>query len=272
MIYSLQLEDGTVFPLNSDAVTVALKGRTSLSDTVITKESNLVERSYGDGAAKVGSSRLAMGELTIFLTLAFQSDAECRLYINQLFYALRNAVYLIDVTNAIRTKVDLSSPSITWHDGAYYRFGDGTIVLNQLTPYWESLNATTVTTEIEAGVPTEINIENSGYAETPFTVEFTLEESAGAVAYAELQNIEEGRSIRIESASFGVSGYTVLSVDTAEGTAKLINEVYSSELDVQDAFEAGSGYYDLVVGANVLSARCASAAVVTVAYRARYYA
>ena len=271
MIYSLLLENGDSFELNGDSVTAELKQSLSMSDFALTKESNLIERSYGDGAAKVGSSRLPMNQITLILSLAFLDDADCRLYLNTLFAALKDAEYLVDETNAIRTRIDLSSPSIVWDEGGYFRSGDATIVLNQVVPYWEATVEQEIVVAIEAGVPTEASIINAGYAETPYVASIAVAEQTVAVEYVEIENIAEGRSLSLESASFGISGFELLELDCEEGTARLINEAYSTTLDVQDAFEAGAGYFNLTVGTNMLSLRCAVAATVTFTYRPRYF-
>lgn len=269
--YSLLLEDGSSFSLNGPGVEAQLKNTLTLGDVGITKNSNIVERSYGDGSAKVGNSRLSMGQLTLTLLIAFQDDSAARLYINALFAALKKAVYLVDEVSSLRTRVDLSSPAITWDEGCYLRSGEATISLNQLVPYWEATSLTEVSADVDAGVPETLIVTNVGYAETPFMLTVSVAAQETPVEVVEVQNIAEGRAIIIESDTFGIGGYTLLEVDCTEGRATLVDEVYGAEIDAQDAFVAGAGYFNLFVGSNALELRCSVAATFTFQYRPRFY-
>ena len=271
MIYSLLLKDGSSFSLNGAGVTVSLKNSMSLADIAFTKESNIVDRTYGDGSAKVGESRMAMNELTLTGTMVFDTDAQARVAINGLMYAFQNALFLIDETNALRTQIDLSTPSFEWEKGSYLRFGSFSIRLLQLVPFWESSVIQSDALEVDAGVPTEFSVTNEGYVETPFVVEVEVDEQAEPVAYVEIQNIAEGRVISVESPSFGIGEYKKLVVDCVEGATYLSNEVQGSQLDAQDSLQAGSGYFNLIKGINLLSVRCPVAATFTIKYRPRFY-
>lgn len=271
IVYSLLLEDGTTFALNGDGVTAALKQSMTLSDISVSKSSNIIARSYGDGSAKVGGSRLTMNQLVITLSLTFSDDASARLYINRLFSALKNAEYLIDETTGLRTKIDLVQPVIAWDAGCYLRSGDATITLNQLVPYWETVSMIELTEEVDAGVPETFLIENAGYAETPFLMTVSVEDQEEAVALVEVQNLDEGRAIIIQSDLYGLSGYTSLEVNCDEGTSVLVDAIYGTEVDVQSAFEEGSGYFNLVVGSNALELRCSVDATFLFQYRPRFY-
>lgn len=271
MTYSLLLSDGSSFSLNGDGVQFVLKNSMTLTEMSLQKSSNIIERSYGDGSVKIGSSRLAASVLTLIGTMVFQDDADARITLNNLLSALNEAEYLVDETSGLRTPVDLSSPVITWEDGSYLRNGELSVELTQLVPYWEASEPIVVDQSVEAGVPIDVDVANIGYADVPFSVSVTVADQVSAVEYVEIQNIAEGHDITIESESFGLEEYTQLIVDTGEGTAYLLNEEAGTFIDAQGAFPSGSGYFNLLRGVNTLALRCAVDATFSFSYRPRYF-
>lgn len=271
IIYSLLLKNGSSFSLNGAGVTTALKNAVSLGEVSATKESSLLPRSYGDGSAKVGDSRLTMTTLTLNIAVTFTTDEEGRAFINALYSALNNAEYLVNETNQVRARIDLSSPVLAWDEGCFLRVGTATIALNQLDPYWESVSPVQESFYVEAGVPALVQIENEGFGEAPFLLRVTVEDQPTAVSLVEAQNLEEGRALAVESDSFGIDGFTELAIDATEGTATLINTSANASMDAQEAFVAGSGYFNLLVGTNELSLRCSVAALFVFEYRTRSF-
>jgi hypothetical protein len=269
--FSLTLDDGSSFPLNTSAVSASLKNSTTIGDITISKSSNIVSRSYGDGSVKVGTSRIGMKQVLIILQFAFSDDNSAREYLNSLFGALRRAEYLVDETNELRTRIDFADQSIAWDDGSYLRLGEASINLNQLVPFWETNEEQELVVSVSAGVPTPAVIDNEGCTETPFVVTVEVEEQATAVSFVEIQNIEKGRSAFLTVPDFGLEGFLLLSIDSEEGSCLLENVTVETEIDAQNTFESGTGYFNLFQGVNTLEVRCAVAADFTFRYRPRYF-
>lgn len=269
--FSLTLDDGSSFPLNTVAVSAELKNSTTIGDVMISKSSNLVPRSYGDGSVKIGTSKISMRQLTIILQFVFDNNDSAREYLNGMFAALRRAEYLVDETNDLRTRIDFADQSIAWDDGSYLRLGEATITLNQLVPFWETNEEEELIVSVSAGVPTPAVIDNEGCTETPFVVTVEVEEQETAVSFVEIQNIEKGRSAFLTVPDFGLEGFLLLSIDSEEGSCLLENATAETEIDAQNTFEAGTGYFNLFQGVNTLEVRCAVAADFTFRFRPRYF-
>jgi len=268
IIYSLQLEDGTKFPINGEGATVQLRQSASLGDFAHAKTSTIIERSYGDGSIKVGESRSGAGALQLSMDLAFTTTGAARTYLNNLLAYARDAAYLVDESSFLRTRVDMSEPSITWDEGCYMLSGELTINFVQLVPYWEDIAVTTATQETTAIVPVVVPLNNEGFSDTPFFVDV---EVAAACAYVEVKDVDAGTILRFDSASFGVDGFSVLRIDNERGTAVLLNDDAVTQLDIIATAADGSGFFNLRRGENNLTLRAEQDATFTMTFRKRYF-
>jgi len=266
--YSLQLEDGTKFPINGEGATVQLRQSASLGDFAHSKKSTIVERSYGDGSLKVGVSRSGASSMQLSMDLSFLDNGTARIFLNNILAYARDAVYLVDETNFLRTRIDMSEPSVTWDDGSYLRSGSLSIVFVQLIPYWESTAETTAEQAVTAIVPVVVPLDNTGFADTPFIVDVAVET---ACAYVEIQDIDVGTILRFDSASFGASGFSTLRIDNDKGSAILLNDDGVTQLDVIASASDGSGFFNLRRGVNELTIRAEQDATFSFSFRKRYF-
>jgi hypothetical protein len=270
IVYKLVLSDATEYALNGATVTYPLSGSLSLGDSGSSFENTIIEKSSGPGSVKLGDARLVAQKLLIKLESAFQSDSTYDAFANGLLTALSKAVYLVDVTNSKRTLVAIEECSESYEKGCYKRSIDFLISFAQLTPYWEALTDTVVAVTTTPNSPHIASLANPGSIPTQARISLT---AAAACAEASFNLVNENRGMTIEDSLFGTTGFLSLVLDNELGTLKLgtltAGVLNADALDRRVSIVDGSGFFDVPVGASLLSILSTVALTISITYRRR---
>ena len=267
--YELLIADGTSFALNSDSSSTPLRKALYVSGSAYTAVANIVERSYEDGAIKVGEARAGSSTLTVTVALSFESDDEARSYLNQLMAYASEALFLVDKTNGIRTSITVTTITPVWDEGCYLRSGELSLVFVQLSSFWESVEEQEVTAETIEIVPSTVTIANDGFTQCPFVV---VVSSSVACPLVEIKDTVRGTILLFENDVFGTEGFSEMIIDGEKGTAVLSKNSGEVTVDCLSSSQDGAGFFRLARGANELTLRTTSAATFSFTFRERYYA
>lgn len=219
-----------------------------------------IQKSFLAGSVVKGEKRIASNDLILEFDINAKDDDTFRPILNELLFAARNAVFLLDTENDIRTKITLSAIEIPWDAGSRLRGTSGALTFIQETPYWEDIPQIELN---ESGSSISTVIDNTGFLETPAV--FTLVTTVATAGF-EIFITETAAGVEIQDLSFGVDPELltyILNNETGESLLGGINR--------NDRIRGGSGFFQFPVGVFTLNIESDQSLDVNIKYRRRFW-
>lgn len=262
IVYQLADCEGETLALNDVTAQPIEQESTTLGEDNFTYNTKIVPRSGQDGAVALGDTLIDSRELTVSFNRAYADYNDLRTKENELLAFLKRVTCLIDVTNNRRISVSPLSYKLGSDPGCYHHSTNNSITFEALIPYWENLTETTVTQTLTGGDINEISLSVNGSSPPPPVI--TLD-CAEACTTLQMYISENKQGIEINDSILGSAGFEIMTVDNKLGTVKISN------LDRSQNIVAGTGFFDLLLGASTLVVIPEGDLDITIAYNERYY-
>lgn len=223
-------------------------------------ESDVLERSFEDGAINPGIVRDTSKELEFIYDINYGTETSFRTYLNEFLYNARKIAILEDTVLNQQIPVEYISHEIGYDPGGFRKGAINTLVLRALSPFWE---ATTYTTDTDSGSTTiTFPITNDGYvAANPV---FTLTTAVNVTKFS-IKNDVTNKGIVVQDLQFGLLGLTEYIVDCEEGTSEL------NGLSRESRIKGGTGFFSIPVGSSNIVVNVNGQTTVEVKYKKRYF-
>ena len=135
--YVLIDEAGNQFELSGSTIEQPAKSSLTYLEDNFSFDAKIKEKSFLDGAVKLGNVRLKSKYITLKFTRVFNNTDDYKTAQNLLLYNLRKAKYLLDKTNSRQIEIQVQDFKASYNEGAHKLMSDNTIRLKVLTPYWK---------------------------------------------------------------------------------------------------------------------------------------
>jgi hypothetical protein len=225
-------------------------------------ESNIIERSYRDGADLIGVTRVKSRKLPFVLTVFAPDETTYIATMNLYLMWLRKAVYIYDTVKSRRAKVHLDSQSVKYIDGSFNLMSENTINFIMLESYWEDYTENHLT-QLTNVTNTNQTIVNNGWIDMFPRIVFTNTVNTGKLLIYVLETLS---GIAINDIQFGSASLQTMEIDCANGTVLL------SGLDRKEFIRQGTGFFRIPPGTYTLVIQSALAlATVDIYYRQKYW-
>ena len=259
--YAIRDVDDVELILNDSAVKQPVEGSVRLGADIITYQNRIVENSALPGSVKLGKTRVQSRQLTIMFSRAETTDVLFRAAENAVAEFFSKAVSLVDKTNNLLVPIAVLDYRINYDEGSRLRSSSNEIVLELLDPFWRNLTATNVPGTIVEGT-TDIAITNDGALTSPPVLTFT---TSVVVNQLQIYVNENKEGIQVNDALFGTAGNLTLVIDCENGT------IVISGSDRINSILAGTGFFDLIVGAQTLKVVSSAACTLSLDYFKRFF-
>lgn len=259
--YALRDIDGNELILNDAVVEQPTRGSLDLGSDSISFDNRIVENSSLPGSVKLGKTRVQARELVINFSRANSVEADFKTEENTLIEFLSRTVLLVDKTNDLSTSVAVSKYDADYEVGSRPLSSENAIRLEMLDPFWRALTADNVASAIALGT-TDVAITNSGFLPAPPIMTFT---TTVVVTQLQIYVNENKEGIQIDDALFGTVGFLTLIIDCDNGTIDLVG------LDRTISILPGTGYFDLLVGAQTLKVVSTATCNLSLDFFKRFY-
>lgn len=237
------LDENSILIYEFSGTTINLPAKKSITPGTdsFEYEYEIVERTYGNGAVKLGLPRMVSRDLTISFNRVHEKDSDFRLAENTLLTALDSAYYLYDKNNDLRVKIAVLGYRIPYDDGGYQLSADNELRLRMLDPFWEKSTEESYSMTLSGGSLNTISVQNDGALPVPPILTFTTTVAVNDIEiYVDV--INEG--IQIQDSIFGTGkGKYEMIVDNKLGTVSVGN------FDRIGSLVAGTGFFNIPVGA-----------------------
>lgn len=256
--YALRDADGNDYSLNGAGRPSPAAASLTFVSEQFEFDNKIVEKSGLPGSVKLGETRTMSRNIEIeYSTTGSDMVAE----LNGMLRALRDAVYLLDVTNSRRVPIAVRGVITDYDPGSHKKSADVRATIEMLDPFWEALTASQESASLLIDI-NSVNIQNDGYAATPPRLVFT---ATSAVSTIEMYINETKQGLKIEDPIFGTLGYEEMVVDCATG------QVTIGSLDRSPYIGPGTGFFDLPEGMAELRIVPTAECDVVVSWRERVY-
>ena len=259
--YVLIDETGNQFELSGSTIEQPAKSSLTYLEDNFSFDAKIKEKSFLDGAVKLGNVRLKSKYITLKFTRVFNNTDDYKTAQNLLLYNLRKAKYLLDKTNSRQIEIQVQDFKASYNEGAHKLMSDNTIRLKVLTPYWKDTVKTIVIQSLSISI-NDVNLNNLGSLEVYPIITLT---AAVAVTSIEMYIDATKYGIQIDDILFGTVGYEIMIIDCEQGT------ILIGALDRSKYILAGSGYFPIPVGASILKIIPTAALDLKVEYYNRDY-
>ena len=260
--YALQDIDDNQYELSGATIDEPAKSSVSFLSERFSFDSKITQNSFLPGAVKLGKTRLESSILSLQLSRAHPVSDDFKTAENELMRWLEKTVYLVDLTNAQRIKVNLKNVKINYDPGGHKLSSDNIIQFSLLSPYWEANTQTQVGPDVMIIDINNVALNNQGNLNAYPEITFT---AAVAVTQIELYIDETKHGMRINDALFGTDIYLTMIIDCEQGT------ILIGELDRSASILSGTGYFYIPVGASSLKVIPTAECNITVKWRKRAY-
>jgi len=259
MIFALEDIDGNTFNLNDTEISSPARESLTLDQVKFKRDVKLSEKSYLPGAVLLNTPRYESGDLTLRYTRAHNNFDTYRANENELLEWLSKAVYLINVTKEIKTRIECDAHTIKSEEGALFLAGRQTISLKQLNPFWET---TADFTDDDEGDNIVFSVTNDGFL--PAQMDFTLETEEICDTIT-IKNNTTGYGIIIQDSSFGNGALTHYYIYNTTGLTYLEDVLRVANV------QQGTGFFDLAVGVNEIEITTPVSISAAYTFKKRYF-
>jgi len=260
--YALLDIDDNEYELSGAGVIEPAKSSITFLKERFSFDSKITENSFLPGAVQLGKTRLKSSILSLQLTRSHSTSAAFETAENELIEWLEKTIYLVDLTNDRRIKVNLKNMDINYDRGGHKLSSENTIQFNLLSPYWENNTQTQVGPDALIIDINDVNLNNQGSLNVYPEITLT---AAVAVTQIEMYIDETKHGMRINDALFGTDIYLTMIIDCEQGT------ILIGELDRSASILSGTGYFYIPIGAHVLKVTPSAICNITVKWRQRAY-
>ena len=259
MIFALEDSDGNTFNLNDTEIDSPARESLTLDQIKFKREIKLSEKSYLPGAVLLNTPRCTSGDLSLRYVRANDNDDTFRSAENNLLNWLSKAVYLVNVTKGIKTRIECDAHTIRSEEGALFLAGKQNMSFKQLNPYWETIADFTGES---VGAHILLDITNDGFL--PTQMDFTLE-TAHICNTITIKNNTTGYGIIIQDSSFGNGALTHYYINNTTGLTYLEDVLRVANI------QQGTGFFDLAVGENSVEITTPVPVTMDYTFKKRYF-
>jgi hypothetical protein len=236
--YMIIDENGTQFTLNH--------GSLQILDDSFPVETDVIERSFTDGAIAPGESRATGKELSFKVDINEPTEQAYRAVVNNLFYWIRKAVILRDTINNIETDVRVLEKSITYDTGGFLHGSVVNWTFQQLIPFWRDVAWQEESENVS--LSNVLVLENDGYYDTPAIFILNTDQEIPRFLVKELNT---NLGIGIADLNFGKVNLETYVIDNENGEA-LLGSGETGGVLRNDRILSGTGFFFLRRGTNNL--------------------
>ena len=258
--YALQDVDDNQYELSGAAIDEPAKSSVTFVSEKFSFDSKITQNSFLPGAIKLGKTRLESSVLSLRLSRAHSASDDFKTAENELMQWLEKTVYLIDLTNDQRIKVDLRNVKIDYDPGGHKLSSENIIQFNLLSPYWENITQTQVGPNVLIIDINDVALDNQGSLNTYPEITLT---AAVAVSQIEMFIDETKHGMKINDSLFGTATYSTMIIDCELGTILIGN------LDRSASILSGTGYFYIPIGTSTLKVTPTAICNITVKWRNR---
>ena len=259
--YALRDIDANELILNDATVEQPTQGSLTLNDDSVSYDNRIVPSSSLPGSVKLGKTRVEARELIVSFSRSDPVVADFRTEENTLLEFLSRAVSLVDKTNSLLVPIAVMDYRAAYDPGSNRLSSDNEIRLQMLDPFWRDLVATNISQVVILGT-SDIAITNLGFLPSPPVMTFT---ATVAVSQIQIFIDENKEGIQIDDALYGTVGFLTIIIDCEKGTVDLVG------LDRTISILPGTGFFDLIVGAQTLKVVSTAAHNISLDYFKRFF-
>lgn len=260
--YYLEDADANTFPLNDASVSVIPRNSLALSSDSFEWESDVIEKTYQDGATQLGDVRLQSRNLKMSYVRTNPNSSEFQDDTNELIAFVKKTKYIVDADNDRRILVSPKSFNVNYESGTYKKYSNDSASFICLNPYWEDVTEVSIT---GSALGTEINnivIDNDGALKTSPVIELT---SITANAEVQIYISDSFVGLIIDDTVFGTLGYETMTIDFQAG------DITIQTLRRNTSIRSGTGFFFFPQGSFQISILPAEDTDYDIKYRRRYY-
>jgi hypothetical protein len=258
--YMLITEDTTNLVENENYYIIN-NGSCKILEDIFPVETDIIERSFVDGAIAPGETRGTSKDLPFKIDFNNPSEQSFRTYYNTLLYWIRKAIRIRDRINQIETDVRVIEDSIIYDEGGQFKGSVLNVTFKQLIPFWKDVDW--IEQSENLSLTNQIIINNTGYDTYPIFI-VTVDQNLPKFL---IKCIETNLGIGINDLNFGKTFLPTYIIDNENGEALLEGILRN------DKIIAGTGFFHLRRGVNTLFVRTYNNIDVdfTIRYKRRYF-
>jgi hypothetical protein len=258
--YMLITEDTTNL-IENENYFIINNGSLKILEDFFPVETDIIERSFVDGAIAPGETRSTAKNLLLAIDINNSNETIFRNTYNTLLYWLRKAIKIRDRINNIETDVRVSENGIIYDAGGFFKGSVLNVTFTQLIPFWRDVDF--IEESENLSLSNQIVINNTGYDTYPIFIVTT----ATPLSKFLIKCIESNFGIGINDLNFGKTFLPTYIIDNENGEALL------SGILRNDKIISGTNFFPLLRGVNTLIVRTLNNVDIdfTVRYKRRYF-
>lgn len=225
--YCLVDDKNNEFPLLSDRLHI------DLDDLNI--ESNVLERSFGDGGLDTGKKRRTTKDYSLNFEVLHKNNVDFRLYINTLEYNFYKAKYLRNSTLSIDLPVLAKKLTVNYEKGSEFHYAYVELNFVALTPYWQDENFTEIIVNNVTAGTVQINTSLS-FISLPLIFEITALNPGDSIR---IRDNTKGNGIAVKDELIGLNDLNFVVIDNENG------KILLNTIDRSNKLEANSGFFNI---------------------------